>query len=383
MHLTISRARLAPAVADTAALTPKRTTIPILADLRLEADENTLTISATNQDAFLQITLEANVIMPGCGCIPADTLHRLISASKKAGDIEISLEGDVFTLSTGTAVVKAPALPADDYPDIGALAVADATDMALVPAAELAALFSSTLPAASSEETRHYLMGVFLTAEAHGGEVLRAVATDGHMLIAADMPLPDGIADMLPPHRSTIVPREAVPHILRVLERAGAGEAQIDIDERRMAVRAGDVSFATLLIDGTYPEYQRVIPEATEFIRASAASLADALKLTQVVTAHAEKGSAILLDAAPQSVTLRAAFPAEGLSASERVEATCQIDRAIGLNPKYLAATATAMGAETLSIGFGESSGVALLLRAVPDNGRQAVVMPMRCDGAR
>src|SRR5215831_18010337 len=231
MKLTIERGALLKSLAHVQSVVERRNTIPILSNVLLEAADGALALTAT--DIVRKLPEGAQVQLDGTG------------------------DGAQVTLKAGRSRFVLATLPKEDFPAMGA---GDLPHQFGIAVQELRNLIDRTRFAISTEETRYYLNGIYLHATTSGEvKVLRAVATDGHRLARFEMPLPAGAAEM----PGIIVPRKAVGELRKLLDEAD-GRVEVALSDAKIRFVVGGVTLTSKLIDGTFPDYQRVIPTGND-----------------------------------------------------------------------------------------------------------------------
>jgi DNA polymerase-3 subunit beta len=262
MKFTVDRAVLLKALAHVQSVVERRNTIPILANVLLDAKtEGSLTLTATDMEiAVVEEIAGVTVPRGGRTTAPAATLYEIVRKLPDGARVELDHGGGdgPLTLRAGKFNTSLAVLPVDDFPSMteGKLPTKFS-----VKAGVLRDLIDRTRFAISTEETRYYLNGIYLhAAEAEGASVLRAVATDGHRLARVEEPLPDGAKGM----PGVIVPRKTVQEVRKL-----ADETQDEIEIRLSDTKIrgfgiGTVALTSKLIDGTFPEYERVIPRGND-----------------------------------------------------------------------------------------------------------------------
>jgi DNA polymerase-3 subunit beta len=258
MKLSIERGTLIKALAHVQSVVERRTTIPILSNVRIEATQGSVSLTATDMDLLVIEQVDAEVSQPGAATAPAHTLYDVVRKLPEGSmvAIEQSQDGPELNLRAGRVTFDLPCLPAADFPTM--------TDEGLTHSFELTAetlcrLFDRTRFAISTEETRYYLNGIHLHAAEDGQ--LRAVATDGHRLARVEAPLPDGAAGMPP----IIVPRKTVGEIRKLIDDVDAGQiVEVALSSARIRFQVGRAVLRSRLIDGTFPDYERVIPKGND-----------------------------------------------------------------------------------------------------------------------
>lgn len=329
MKLSIERAALLGSLNHVQSVVERRNTIPILSNVLLKAEDGVLTMAATDMDIEINESVAAHVSKKGATTAPAHTLHDIIRKLPEGADIEMTLnaDGTQMTVKAGRSQFKLSCLPTADYPEIsaGELPVTFA-----LPAAELRALIDRTKFAMSTEETRYYLNGIYLHATDNDGvKVLRAVATDGHRLARFEMPLPEGAAQM----PGVIVPRKAIGELRKLID-AAADTIEISLSQSKVRFTFDHVVLTSKLIDGTFPDYQRVIPQGNDkVIEVDPKVFTGAID--RVSTISDGKSRAVKITLHGKQMTVSASSPEAG-SATEELEVNGSTDIEIGFNARYL-----------------------------------------------
>jgi len=374
MKLTLPAAILDKALARTERVIEKRNTIPILSNIRLSAAPGLLEITGTDLDIELRTAIEAKVAEPGSTTLPA-TMLKQIAAKAKGSDITIAVEGDEATITAGRARWSLQVLPATDYPDFG---LEEFPTRFNLPAPGLARMAAKLSFAISTEETRYYLNGIFFH---RAGDALAAVATDGHRLGRIHLPLPEGAGDGWP---GVIIPRKAVAEIERLAGTAEAGaDVTIELSETKIRVTLDRTVLTSKLIDGTFPDYKRVIPAPSEN-RATIDRSALAAAVDRVSTIAAEKGRAMKLEFSPRQLALSCTNPDAGI-ASETIEveftgepATLGEPFTIGFNARYVGEALARLELASLVLDMPAPGSPARLHEPGKDEDFLIVLMPMR-----
>ncbi|MEM7679723.1 MAG: DNA polymerase III subunit beta [Pseudomonadota bacterium] len=329
MKLSIERAALLRSLNHVQSVVERRNTIPVLSNVLLSANDGVLSMTTTDMDLEINESVAANVEKDGATTAPAHTLHDIVRKLPDDSEVELELnaEGTQMTVKAGRSQFKLSCLPTSDFPQIGA---GDLPTELAIPANDLRALIDRTKFAMSTEETRYYLNGIYLhAAENEGVAVLRAVATDGHRLARFEMPLPEGAAEM----PSVIIPRKAIGEIRKLIDEA-ADAIKITLSESKIRFAFDHVVLTSKLIDGTFPDYQRVIPEGNDkVVEIDAKSLTSAVD--RVSTISDGKSRAVKIALNGKLLTLSASS-AESGSATEEMEVSGETEIEIGFNAKYL-----------------------------------------------
>ena len=329
MKLSIDHAALLRSLNHVQSVVERRNTIPILSNVLLKAEDGTLVMSTTDMDLEINEAVAAQIDQPGATTAPAHTLHDIVRKLPDDSTVELELGegGNIMTVRAGRSHFRLSCLPTADFPEIGS---ADLPTSFALPAAELRALIDRTKFAMSTEETRYYLNGIYVHAgETDGVQVLRAVATDGHRLAKFEMPLPAG-AEGMP---GGIVPRKAVGELRKLIEEA-ADTIQISLSESKVRFAFDHIVLTSKLIDGTFPNYEQVIPSGNDKIVEINPKLFTSA-IDRVSTISDCKSRAVKLALNGNTMTLSANSPEAG-SATEDFEIHGNDNMEIGFNAKYL-----------------------------------------------
>ncbi|MET3892812.1 DNA polymerase-3 subunit beta [Bosea sp. OAE506] len=369
MKLTISRDTLAPALAALSRIVERRNTIPILSNILLAAKGEVLTLRATDLDIEARTTLPCTAEIEGALTLPAQTLTDIVGKLPAGADITLATEGEKVILRSGRSRFQLHSLPESDFPDITAGEFSHRFEMA---AATLAEMIASTQFAISTEETRYYLNGIHLhTTEADGAPVLRAVATDGHRLARLQMAAPEGAAGM----PGIIVPRKTVGELARMAKDA-KGDLAVEISATKIRITAGATTLTSKLIDGTFPDYQRVIPAGNDK-RATVEAEAFRQAIDRVSTISSERGRAVKLSLSDAGLTLSVSNPDSGAATEELSPDYAGPPVEIGFNSRYLLDVLTVLGGDTVAMKLADAGSPAIFESR--DNAPLLIVlMPMR-----
>ncbi|CAA7620889.1 DNA polymerase III subunit beta [Magnetospirillum sp. SS-4] len=371
MKLTIERAALLKSLAHVQSVVERRTTIPILSNVKLEGRSGALSLNATDMDLDIVESVAADVVRPGATTAPAHTFYEIVRKLPDGSQVEIEFNADdsQLTLRSGRSKFSLSCLPVEDFP---VLSGGDLPFSFTLAAAELKTLIDRTRFAISTEETRYYLNGIYLHAtNAGGGDVMRAVATDGHRLARAEITLPNGAAGM----PGIIIPRKTVTEIRKLIDETEC-EITVSLSETKLKFAFGDAVLTSKLIDGTFPDYERVIPDGNDkILEVDCKSFAQAVDRVSAIST--EKSRAIKLSLEKGTATLSASSPENG-SAVEEIEANYDsTPLEIGFNSRYLMDILAQVEGETALFAMADAASPTVV-REVADSGAVYVLMPMR-----
>ncbi|CUA90522.1 DNA polymerase III subunit beta [Chelatococcus daeguensis] len=371
MKVTVERAALLKSLGHVHRVVERRNTIPILSNVLLRAESGMLHLKATDLDLEVTEALAADVEMAGATTVPAHVLYDIVRKLPDGSQVSLETGGDTsqMLIRSGRSRFTLQALPESDFPDIAA---GEMPHRFTLPAGELKRLIDKTQFAISTEETRYYLNGIYLhTIESNGMPVLRAVATDGHRLARVETTAPEGSAGM----PGVIVPRKAVAEVQKLLEDAEA-QANVELSPSKIRLSIGSVVLTSKLIDGTFPDYQRVIPAGNDkqlvVERASFAAAVD-----RVSTISSERGRAVKLALADGRLTLSVTNPDSG-SATEEIEVDYEAEALdIGFNARYLLDITAQLDGDTALFKLADP-GSPTLIQDREGASALYVLMPMR-----
>lgn len=371
MRTTIERSNLLKSLNHVHRVVERRNTIPILSNVLLRAEGNRLQFKATDLDLEVFESVAANIEQAGATTVPAHMLYDIVRKLPEGSEVMLSVDPEASSLRihAGRTRFSLQMLPEGDFPDITA---GEFTHEFTIGAGELAGLIEHTQFAISTEETRYYLNGIYLhTVDEDGKTMLRAVATDGHRLARTQLAAPGGSQGM----PGVIVPRKAVSEIQKLIEDP-EGEVNIELSETKIRITVGTVVLTSKLIDGTFPDYNRVIPAANEkelvMDRAAFASAVD-----RVSTISSERGRAVKLQLSEGQLVLTVNNPDSGSATEELPVAYSSDALEIGFNSRYLLDITNQLSGEETTFMLADP-GSPTLIRDSVDSGAIYVLMPMR-----
>jgi DNA polymerase III subunit beta len=371
MKVTVERAELLKSLGHVHRVVERRNTIPILANVLIKAERSKLSFKATDLDLEITDSIAAEVGPGGSTTVPAHMFYEIVRKLPDGAQIVLEASGDraVLAIRAGRSRFTLQTLPESDFPD---LAAGDIVNTFKLAAGDLKRLIDKTQFAISTEETRYYLNGIYLhTAGTAKAATLRAVATDGHRLAQVELALPSG-ANGMP---GVIVPRKTVGEVQRLIEDSDA-EVTVELSQGKVRFTIGDVVLTSKLIDGTFPDYARVIPlgndkeltvDKKEFEQA----------VDRVSTVSSERGRAVKLSLSNGKLMLSVTNPDSG-SATEEIEVEYGSEPLdIGFNSRYLLDIAAQIEGEAAVLKLADP-GSPTLIQDRDAKGALYVLMPMR-----
>jgi DNA polymerase-3 subunit beta len=344
----------------------RRNTIPILSNVLIEAREDgSIRLMATDLDLQVDESIQANVATAGATTVSAHTLFDIVRKLPDGSQVEINAAEGKMQLSAGRARFNLSTLPRDDFPVI---AEGDLPTRFELPAATLRQIIDKTRFAISTEETRYYLMGIFLHV---ADDALKAAATDGHRLARVTVAKPDG-ADGMP---DVIVPRKCVAELRKLLDEL-EGTVEVSMSPTKIRFGLGSAVLTSKLIDGTFPDYNRVIPTGNDkLLKLDPKSFAQGVD--RVSTIASEKTRAVKMNVDRDKVTLSVTSPESG-TATEELAADYGSDGIeIGFNARYLLDILGEIDGDTVEVHLADAA-APTLLRENDKSPALYVLMPMR-----
>jgi DNA polymerase-3 subunit beta len=370
MKLTIERAALLKSLAHVQSVVERRNTIPILSNVKLSAGPAGLALNATDMDLDIVETVAAEVGQQGSTTAPAHTLYEIARKLPEGSQVEIQQadEGQL-TLKSGRSKFSLASLPVADFPVMSGGELPSAFQLA---AEELRALIDRTRFAISTEETRYYLNGIYLhAAKSDGIPVLRAVATDGHRLARVEVPLPEG-AEGMP---GVIVPRKTVAELRKLIEETDKPVA-VALSDTKIRFAFDNAVLTSKLIDGTFPDYERVIPaDNDKVLEVDCKGFAAAVDRVSAISS--EKSRAIKMAASKGMLVLSASSPDSGSAVEELEAAYNGPSIEIGFNSRYLLDILGQIEGDAVRLAMADAASPTVA-REVADASAVYVLMPMR-----
>ncbi|WP_338446190.1 DNA polymerase III subunit beta [Pelagerythrobacter marensis] len=374
MKATIERATLLRCLSHVQSVVERRNTIPILSNVLIEAgDGGSLKVMATDLDLqVVENMIAASVETPGAITVSAHLLFDIARKLPEGSQVSLETSENRMTVKAGRSRFQLPTLPRDDFPVI---VEGDLPTSFEIPAKTLAELVDRTRFAISTEETRYYLNGIFLHVSEEDKPVLKAAATDGHRLARFTIDQPDGAQGM----PDVIVPRKAVAELRKLLEESLDGNVQVDLSASKIRFTLGGeggVILTSKLIDGTFPDYSRVIPTGNDkLLKLDPRSFYEGVD--RVATIATEKTRAVKMGLENDKVTLSVTSPDNGTAAEEVPADYSSEGFEIGFNANYLKDILSQIDSDTVELHLADA-GAPTLIRQDANSPALYVLMPMR-----
>ena len=351
-----------------------RHTLPILSNIVLSAENNELSLSSTNLDIFCSDKIDAEIVNSGEISVPAITFFEIVKRLPSGSDVILSMgdEDTELILKCGRSKFNLSTLKTEDFP---ILSDKDLSTNFVISADELSRMIDKTKFAISNEETRYYLNGIFFhKAESNSIKFLRAVATDGHRLAQYDIPLPQGADEIT----GIIIPKKTVFELRKVLDDAD-GDVSVSLNENKIKFSFNNLKIISKVIDGTFPDYTKVIPQNNDKkFKTNNSELKNAIDRVSAVAINEEtKSKAIKLTIENNKLNLSVESQSKG-SAKEEIDISYSNEKVdIGFNSRYLLDICNEVDGDEIDVNLLDSISPAIILDKTDEN-LFFVLMPMR-----
>ena len=368
MKATIERATLLKGLGHVHSVVERRNTIPILSNVLIEAGEDGIRLMATDLDLQINETVEANVTESGSTTVPAHTFFDIVRKLHEGSQVELIAAEGRMQVNAGRARFTLATLPRDDFPVI---AEGELPTRFELPAGTLRQIIDKTRFAISTEETRDYLTGIYLHVSDEAQPVLKAAATDGHRLARVTVPRPEGAQGM----PGVIIPRKCVGELRKLLDEVD-GTVQISLSDSKIRFGLGNAVLTSKLIDGTFPDYSRVIPTANDkLLKLDPRAFEEGVD--RVSTIASERTRAVKMALDRDRVTLSVTSPENGTAAAEVPAEYGKEGVEIGVNANYLMDLLNQIEGDLVEVHLADAA-APTLLRENDKAPALYVLMPMR-----
>jgi DNA polymerase III subunit beta len=368
MKATIERATLLKSLGHVQSVVERRNTIPILSNVLIEATADGIRLMATDLDLQIVETVEAQVETSGATTVSAHTLFDIARKLPEGSQVSLAAADGKVAVNAGRARFNLSTLPRDDFPVIAEGELPTAFEL---PAATLRLIIDKTRFAISTEETRYYLNGIFVHATDDAQPVLKAAATDGHRLARVTVPRPEGAAGM----PDIIIPRKCVAELRKLLDEVD-GTVEVSLSASKIRFGLGNAVLTSKLIDGTFPDYSRVIPTGNDkLLKIDPKSFIEGVD--RVATIASEKTRAVKMAVEKDKITLSVTSPENGTAAEEVPGDYASDSMEIGFNARYLMDILAQIDGDSVEVHLADAAAPTL----IRENDKAAalyVLMPMR-----
>ncbi len=369
MKATIERATLLKCLGHVQSVVERRNTIPILSNVLLEANaDGSIRMMATDLDLQINESVEAQVETAGATTVSAHTLFDIARKLPEGSQVSLAAADGKMAVNAGRARFNLSTLPRDDFP---AIAEGELPVKFELPAATLKEIIDKTRFAISTEETRYYLNGIFLHVTDDATPVLKAAATDGHRLARVTVARPDGAAGM----PDIIVPRKCIAELRKLLDEVD-GSVEVSLSPSKIRFNLGTAVLTSKLIDGTFPDYSRVIPTGNDkILKIDPKSFMDGVD--RVATIASEKTRAVKMALDTDKITLSVTSPENGTAAEEVSGEYSANGFEIGFNARYLMDILAQIDGDSVEVHLADAA-APTLIRENDKASALYVLMPMR-----
>ena len=366
MKATIERSALLKSLSHVQSVVERRNTIPILSNVMLDAREDgVLRLMATDLDLQIVDEASAAIDQPGVTTVGAHTLFEIVRKLPEGSQVSLNAAEGRLHIAASRYKSNLPTLPRDDFPVI---AEGELPTTFELPAVKLRAIIDKTRFAISTEETRYYLNGIFLHV---ADDVLKAAATDGHRLARVTIARPEG-AESMP---DIIIPRKCIAEVRKLLDDVD-GSIEVSLSATKIRFKIGHAVLTSKLIDGTFPDYNRVIPTANDkLLTIDPKSFMQGVD--RVATIASEKTRAVKMTLDRDRITLSVTSPENGTAAEEVPGDYSASGFDIGFNAKYLTDILQQIEGDTVEVHLADAA-APTLIRENEKAEALYVLMPMR-----
>ena len=368
MKATIERATLLKGLSHVQSVVERRNTIPILSNVLIEATaDGSLRLMATDLDLQINERIPATVDQPGATTVSAHMLFDIARKLPEGAEVQLHASEGRMAIRASRYQSSLPTLPRDDFPVI---AEGELPTQFELSAAMLKQVIDKTRFAISTEETRYYLNGIFLHVSKEE-PVLKAAATDGHRLARVTLPRPDG-AEAMP---DVIVPRKCVGELRKLLDEVDA-QVGVSLSATKIRFDLGQAVLTSKLIDGTFPDYSRVIPTGNDrILKLDPKGFAEGVDRVSIIANEKTRAVKMALDR--DKITLSVTSPENGTATEEVPGDYAAQSFEIGFNSRYLLDILGQIEGDTVEVHLADAAAPTL----IRENDKAAalyVLMPMR-----
>ena len=373
MKLRIARDELLTGLQRVQGVVEKRNTMPILSNILLEAKTDGVEVTATDLEIMMRGLYKASIGEPGGITLSARKLYEILKELRD-GEVELTVgENNWATIHAGKSQFKVVGLASSDYP---ALPSIEREGLTPLEGAGLLDLIRKTLFAVGDNDARYILNGLLVTLIASESKtILRLVGTDGHRLAVAEQDLGGGVSKDQPREIKAIIPKKAAHEMRRLLEE-GDGEPLIGFTKNLMIFRKSGLLLTSRLMEGSYPNYQQVLPkESNKYATVAKGDLEGAIRRVAVLSR--DKTSSVKITFSPQSMTLFSSNPDFGEATEDVLARYGGETLTTGFNARYLLDVLSVIDGETVTLQM-ENPLSPCLIREPGNPGFRCVVMPVK-----
>ena len=365
MKIIINRENLLNPLQQIIGAVERRQTLPILANVLLKSNSGTLGLTATD----LEIEMVSSIVVDNPEdfqtTLPARKLLDICKALADGSDIEFGIEENRVTLNSGRSRFLLASLPAKDFPGLDDIVEQHSFSL---KQGELKALLEKTSFAMAQQDVRYYLNGILMEISTN---LVKMVATDGHRLALSELKTDIAIDD----EKQIIIPRKAVLELTRLLDSSDS-PAKIMLSQNHIRIEAGPLIFTSKLIDGKFPDYNRVIPvDGNKTLRVNRESLKRSMNRIAILSNEKYRG--IRLTLATGNLAIQANNPDQEEAEEELSVDYDEAEIEIGFNVTYLLEELPVLDSEDVEIKLKDANSSCIISDS-EDPSSLYVVMPMR-----
>lgn len=362
MNVQITQENLNKALAAISRVVGSRTTLPVLANVLLQTENNRLKLAGTNLEMGMTAWIGAKVETEGSITIPAKLLSEYIS-NLPSGNVTMRLEKTSLHLSADNFTSKINGIEADEFPSIPTV---DGQASLEIPATNFVKSLSQVVQVAATDESRPVLAGVYF--HTHDG-VLYAVATDSYRLAQKQIQEVDG-------EYSFIVPARTISELLRVVDDTSSQPLAIKVDENQVSFEFNDIQLVSRLIDGQFPNYRQLIPETVPTTAIVATTeLQNITKITGLFAR--ENAGSLTVSVSSNALHMRSIASQVGENTSQVTAEVSGDDIDVSLNSRYISDALAVIGSEQVSFGLTGKVNPCIL-RPIDDESYLHIIMPLK-----
>tara|TARA_B100001123_G_C15193517_1_gene980440 strand:- start:170 stop:1285 length:1116 start_codon:yes stop_codon:yes gene_type:complete len=370
MKISIEKNLIHKSLFHVQSIVEKKNTIPILSNILLEATESSLVLSATDMDISITESINCSVIEKGSTTVPAQTLYDIVRKIPDGSEIEfIANEGNKFSIRSGKSKFSLSCLPKEDFPLIE---IEKLNCEFRINSNTFLNLIEKTRFAISNEESRYFLNGIYFHKKIINNlDHLSLVSTDGHRLAKIDLPYSEGLVDL----PGVIIPKKTIFELCKLLTDINE-DVVINIDPNKIIFYISNTVLISKLIDGNFPDYERVIPNNNnKIVTADRQTFCNAVDRVSTITS--EKSRAIKFRLLNNLINMTSSDPQNGTATEDIVVDYQGEEIEIGFNSKYILEMLNQLDEEKFTLEFNDSSSP-LIVRDLSNKESLYVLMPMR-----
>ena len=365
MKILINKEELLEPLLAISGVVERRQTLPILSNILIQAEEGIIRLTATDMEVESCFVISHDSTEQGKTTVPARKFLDIIKALPEDSNVELNIEEEKIRILSGKSKFTLSTMPANDFPAIENL---EEIVSLRIPEKTLKQLLENTQFAMAHQDVRYYLNGLLIELD---GNQIRSVATDGHRLALSETDFTTGLNELL----QVIVPRKGVLEIGRLLTEEEA-EVEVIISKNHLRLVTEKQSLTTKLIDGKFPDYERVVPQdSNKKVYAEREKLRNGMARTSILSNEKFRGVRMVLE---EGKVIASANNPEQETAEEEIEVMYSGEgMEIGFNVSYLLDVLNIIKSDQVVLELKDSDSSCLITSPEDSNSRY-VIMPMR-----